>query len=262
VAVSAAAILLFLNLVPLFPYLGVSASAQAEGSGVGIRAITLNLNNEGADLDAVRRLIRREKPDIVLITEFETEPSAFLRDLDDILPHRTGSGRAGVFELLLLSRLPIAETRVRRLVSRFLPVLEAKLCLPRAATDCFTIVGVHAARPGSVATRWRDVALRFAARRAAEADDGRVVVMGDFNATPWSRIFIDMLRAGRLNDAAIGSPFRSTWVGRIPLFGLPLDQVLVGHGIGVAGRRVAGSIGSDHFPVIADLTLPVLPPAR
>ena len=86
--------------------------------------------------------------------------------------------------------------------------------------------------------------------------------MGDFNATPWSRIFIDMLRAGRLNDAAIGSDLRSTWVSRFPPFGLPLDQVLVGHGIGVTGRRVGASIRSDHFPVIADLTLPAPPPAR
>ena len=58
IAVSAAAILLFLNLVPLFPYLGVAASAQAQGGGIGFRAITLNLHNEGADLNAVRRLIR------------------------------------------------------------------------------------------------------------------------------------------------------------------------------------------------------------
>ena len=79
-------ILLFLNLVPLFPYLGVAASAQAQGGSIGFRAITLNLHNESADLNAVRRLIRREKPDIVLITEFETEPSEFLRDLDDIFP--------------------------------------------------------------------------------------------------------------------------------------------------------------------------------
>lgn len=107
-----------------------------------------------------------------------------MRDLDHIFPHRTGSGRAGVFELLLLSRLPIAETRVRRLVSRFLPVLETKLCLPRAAAECFTFIGVHATRPGGGATKWRDVAIRFTARRAAKLDDGRVVVMGDFNATP------------------------------------------------------------------------------
>lgn len=71
-----------------------------------------------------------------------------------------------------------------------------------------------------------------------------------------------MLRVGRLNDAAIGSDLRSTWVSRFPPFGLPLDQVLVGHGIGVEGRRVGAPIRSDHFPVIADLTLPAPPPAQ
>ncbi len=259
VTAGAAAILLLVNIVPLFPYLGLGQDAHAHDGGARIRVMTLNLHQQQADLGALRRLVRREIPDIVLITEFETAPNRFLRDLDDILPYRTGSRRAGLFGLLLLSRIPIAETRLYRPSLEFLPVLEARLCRSRMA-DCLTVLGLHAARPGGTATGWRNAMIRFAAGRAAvasAADRGRVIVMGDLNATPWSRIFADLLRIGGLADAAIGFPFRSSWISRIPVFGLPLDQVLVGSGVGVTNRRVGESIQSDHFPVIADLTLPV-----
>jgi endonuclease/exonuclease/phosphatase (EEP) superfamily protein YafD len=264
VAAAAATLLLVANAAPLIPYfvpgLGSGHEDRAHPDAAAIRVITLNLQGQRADLDAVRRLIRREAPDIVLITEFETDPALLLRDLDDIFPHRAGSGHAGVFRLLLLSRFAVAEARLHRPSIEFLPVLEVRLC--PAAADCFAVIGLHAPGPGSFGTEWRDAALRFAARRAAAVADGRVIVMGDFNATPWSRIFAQVLRIGGLADTAVGSSFRATWTARLPVFGLPIDHVLVGRGIGVGERRVADSIRSDHFPVVADLTLPPTRPAR
>ncbi len=252
---------MLLSVMPLWPYLGFFAGAQAQSDGVKLRVMTLNLHQQQADLAALRHLIRRERPDMVLMTEFVTAPSQFLRDLDDILPYRTGSPQSGLFRVLLLSRLPVAAAKIHKPSLNFLPVLEARLCAGKS--DCFTLLGLHAARPGPAGpTGWRDAMLKFVARRAAAAGDGRVMVMGDLNATPWSRAMTDLMEGGGLRDAAIGSPFRSTWTSRFPLLGLPLDQVLVGRGMGIVSRRVAEDIGSDHFPVIADLTLPAANPAR
>lgn len=257
VTAAAAAILLVFNMIPLAPYLMPNLAAQAGSGGAKLRVMTLNLHQQQADLDGLRRLVRQEKPDMVLITEFRTAPQQFLRDLDDILPYRAGSPRAGLFRLLLLSRLPIADMRLHRPSLEFLPVMEARLCMPYAVMgDCLTVLGLHAARPGGAATGWRDAMIKFVAGRAEAIDDGRVIVMGDLNTTPWSRILQQLLRMGNLTDSAIGSPFRASWTSRNPLFGLPLDQVLVGKGFGVTGRRVGASIGSDHFPVIADIALP------
>ena len=259
VTAAAAAILLLVNMVPLFPYLGFGQEARVH-AGAAIRVMIFNLHQQQADLDALRRLIRREKADMVLITEFSTDPAVFLRDLDDILPYRTGSARGGLFRVLLLSRLRVAAAQLHRPSLNFLPVLEARLC---RSGDCFTVLGLHAARPGgAVPTGWRDTMLKFVAGRAAASQDGRVIVMGDLNATPWSRAITRLMRIGGLRDAAIGSLFRSTWISRFPVLGLPLDHVLVGRGVGVSNRRVGVSIGSDHFPVIVDLTLPAADPAR
>jgi endonuclease/exonuclease/phosphatase (EEP) superfamily protein YafD len=256
-----AVILIVINIIPLFPYLIGSPAALAGDENARLRVMTFNLHQEQADLGALRHLIRREKPDFVLITEFRTPPARFLRDLDDILPYRTGSPRAGLFRLLLLSRLPIAAARLHKPSLSFLPVLEARLC--RGSTDCFTLLGLHAARPSPAEpTGWRDAMLAFVAARAAASRDGRVIVIGDLNATPWSPVLKRVMKIGGLRDAAIGSPFRSTWTSRFPLLGLPLDQVLIGRAVGINSRRVAESIGSDHFPVIADLTLRAAPPAQ
>ena len=64
-----------------------------------------------------------------------------------------------------------------------------------------------------------------------------------------------MWRIGGLTDAALGSPFRSTWISRVPLLGLPIDHVLVGRGLVPLVRRVVDDIGSDHLPVVVDLAV-------
>jgi endonuclease/exonuclease/phosphatase (EEP) superfamily protein YafD len=88
---------------------------------------------------------------------------------------------------------------------------------------------------------------------AARYRDGRVVMLGDFNTTPYSPIFPEVLKIGRLRDSALGFVPQTTWQSRFPLFGLPIDHILVGHGVSVLDRHVGAGIGSDHFPIIADL---------
>lgn len=96
---------------------------------------------------------------------------------------------------------------------------------------------------------------------AAEAPDTPVVAMGDFNTPTWSPFFQSFLKKSGLIDAAgTGWPattrFSRRWFAKHFYFGSPVDHILVSRNIEVKHFEVGPDIGSDHFPVIADLRLP------
>ena len=237
---------------PVAPYLGTGPPPP--GPGIELRVVTVNLDGENADMEAVVDLLRRERPDVVLLTELLPAHRLRLQELGGLLPYRAQSGESGLFDVQLLSSLPIRSVKLHYPVVRRMPVIEVLLC--GAPARCLTVIGMHAPPPIADWSAWRDQILRFAAEIASKVRDGRIVLLGDLNAAPWSPIFAELLRTGGLTDAALGSPFRSTWLSPVPLFGLPLDHVLIGAGISPASRRLGDGFGSDHFPVIADLVIP------
>lgn len=87
-----------------------------------------------------------------------------------------------------------------------------------------------------------------------------VVLLGDLNATPWSRAY--RLLAGRLTDARrISGAGRArsgaTFPTRLPF--LRIDHVFVGPGIGVGRMEPVGGrlarVASDHRPLLAEIAL-------
>lgn len=96
---------------------------------------------------------------------------------------------------------------------------------------------------------------------AAEAPGTPVVVLGDFNTPTWSPFFQSFLKKSGLVDAA-GTAWPGTtrfsrrWFSKYVYYGSPVDHILVSRNIEVKHFEVGPDIGSDHFPVFADLRLP------
>jgi endonuclease/exonuclease/phosphatase (EEP) superfamily protein YafD len=101
--------------------------------------------------------------------------------------------------------------------------------------------------------RPQDEQLDRAARLAAQAPAGGVVLLGDLNLTPWSPRFRDLLDDAGLRDASMQLPFEPTWRAPLPFLGLAIDHVLTSPGLAVTCSRIGADVGSDHLPVIADI---------
>lgn len=221
-----------------------------------VKVVTMNLRHRFADVEATRRLIRAERPDIVILTEYLADHVPMMDSLRDILPHRAGTPPRGKFDTVLLSRMPIVWSRIYRPTGPSFPVVEARLCpAPGDQAACFTLIALHAPRSEFARGTRQKKVFELVAQRAVSVADGRVIVVGDLNTTPYSPRYRDLVADGGLRDAAVGSPWRTTWISRFPPFGLTLDHVLVGPALTPFARRVAGDIGSDHFPVIAEITV-------
>jgi endonuclease/exonuclease/phosphatase (EEP) superfamily protein YafD len=136
-----------------------------------------------------------------------------------------------------------------------LPTVFAELALRGAR---LRIVLTHPPPPISArALAMQYVQLAEIAPRAAGA--GPVVIMGDFNATPWSRPFAWLREHTGLCDSRAGFGIQASYPTESTLLRIPIDHLLASCTVGVRDRRIGRDVGSDHVPVLVDLIVPRSP---
>lgn len=244
---AASATLALINVAAMFlPLMGVTPHDPATKH---VRVVWANLEHAPGALAAVAALADATDADIIALTEL---PDGDTRRARQALPRYPGSISApenSVFSIALQARTAFAAGGA---------VIDLPTDWSHAArwaqtSDGVRVIALHPTPPvNGVATIERDHVIAAAAREAAAAPVSLLV--GDFNATPWSRVMIDLKKTG-LQRVDCGAPWRSTWRSRLPLAGLPIDHAYVGRDIRGATCRVGPDIGSDHYPLIIDLVL-------
>jgi endonuclease/exonuclease/phosphatase (EEP) superfamily protein YafD len=119
------------------------------------------------------------------------------------------------------------------------------------------VAGVHPSSPSPTEpgdTRRRNRELDHIAEIAGDAERP-VIVAGDFNTTPWSPYFQDLLAGAGLRNAAEGHGYIGTWPAPFWPALIPIDHVLLKGPLAATAVRRGPAIGSDHYPIIADLRL-------
>lgn len=235
-----------------------AARRAVRTEGAPLRVLSLNLQRESEDAaPAVLAVLRQHAPDLVFCSELTPKWQAALAPGLRDFPHRIERPSPGYFGVGLYSRLPFARApEVIPLGYDWAPAIRAVL---RAADGEVGLLGVHTPRPGTgerCAERDRALAAIPAALLPLPA---RHFVIGDCNATPWNRGFVELLaQTGLVNAGAAW--FQPTWPAPLPFWlRLPIDHVLLGPGIGVESVVAGPDFGSDHAPLFALLRL--MPPA-
>jgi endonuclease/exonuclease/phosphatase (EEP) superfamily protein YafD len=83
-----------------------------------------------------------------------------------------------------------------------------------------------------------------------------LVVMGDFNDTPWSGRFLQLLVASGLHLAKTGLGVYPTWHTSLPRFlQIPIDHCLLSPSLAAHRYSVGNRINSDHAPIVVELAL-------
>jgi endonuclease/exonuclease/phosphatase (EEP) superfamily protein YafD len=215
-ATSLAALLALLataaNLFSIWRVLPSFSSASGE-DGARLRIAFANLCTTNRNRAAVVAWILRENVDVLVVAECEGEWPEALATLGESFPHGTETDtEAGPLSL----------------------------------------IGLHAAMPRSGRYSTGRDAMIETVGHIVWRRPGGVVVVGDFNATPWS-IPMRRLMAGRRLSYGPGA-FRGTFPSWLPDWaGIPIDMVLAGGGWRVVGHRHGPRIGSDHWPVLTEV---------
>ncbi len=217
-----------------------------------LRLAFANVLRSNPDAGRLVDWVRREKVDVLVLAEADASWPGRLAVLADELPFgvRTRMGDVAVY-----SRHEIAGEP-----HHIFPRIGHAVALEVAG---ITLVGVHTAAPLNAAHSSACDELIDRAADHVEGVAGPVVVVGDFNATPWGAAMIRLIvrtglrygpgaRIGTFPTELRGRPF-PRW------FAIPIDLVLAGGGAAVVRRRHGPPIGSDHWPVIAEIQYSQLP---
>jgi endonuclease/exonuclease/phosphatase (EEP) superfamily protein YafD len=235
-----------------------------------LRILWANLQNWTTSGEALDAVLGDARADIVVLTELSTRHVRAVERARARWSYQTGFPQGSAFELLMLIRREPRELRVHQPLGDQFPIFDALWC-PGGdqgwAGACVAIVALHAVRPalpggfiGIEPTR-RDAMLMAAAEAARQriAERHRVVLMGDFNTTPWSASFGRVLDRTGLRDSATEPserPYwaRPTWFSRWPGIGLPIDHILLSPGFRIHERRLGPFFGSDHRPLVIEFS--------
>lgn len=249
------ALLALVNFAVLSPYLIPKPDPAAAGMK-RLRVLTLNVHTANPRHDLVEAFLRRENPDVIVLTEVDARWLTQLVSLTNTWPHSVQAPRNDNFGIALFSRCPLERARVAYLGEAGAPSIEAQT---RIEGPLVSFLGTHPLPPGSAEnSRLRDEQLDRVAQHLA-AQPGPRVLLGDLNATPWSPVFRRLLARSGLVDSLRGRGYQPTWPGSFFPFWIPLDHCLVSRELTVMDRRIGPRLGSDHLPVIVDLALPATP---
>lgn len=251
-----AAILLIvaiLNALPLFPRFAPQ-SPPPPGSP-HLKLLLANIHTDNRDYDATLALVRREQPDVIALLEVSDTWLAALQPLAQSHPYVRSVPRSDNFGIVVFSRLPLTDVKTLYLSPSEVPSISATVTLPEGSQ--ISLLATHPIPPGSAErVLLRDHQLAAIARWSKAAPHPAIVI-GDLNCAPWSPAFRRLLKDGALTDTGFGiSP---TWPVEPWFLRIPLDHCLTSGPLFTVEHRVGPDIGSDHFPVLVTLALPVPP---
>ncbi|WP_299415784.1 endonuclease/exonuclease/phosphatase family protein [Acaryochloris sp. IP29b_bin.148] len=247
--VGLATLLFVLIGAPVFGWVGFPSSGAAPE---GLRVMAYNLWIDNPNPKAIEQSILREDPDILFLSEVSQAMMAELRSqLDFPYSYRTsGSNNA------LLSQYPILDATTEDFGVKTRGQTFSLVAKLQLENDIVTVIGIHPPVP-LIQTFFhiRNQQLDTFAK-ASQAVEGKLMVLGDFNATPWSAHFQRFERLSQLQNTGHRRWIWATWYFNQTLktryIKIPLDHIET-RGFKVLKTWTGQTGGSDHKPVITVL---------
>jgi len=220
---------------------GPAAPAEAPGQ---VKVIQINASQDNADIARIADWVVAQRPDVLTIQEAR-------HDLRDLIYRRTRwriSNRTGDVMIftpdlrLQMDRKPLPPGSWINYVNATYP----------SRSGAFEVITTHVSWPTDPRRRRvRDDLFQVVGRLPRE----RMILTGDFNATPWSFVM-------RRQEAQLGLVRRdraiATYPAQVlghdwPLPVLPIDHVYAGSGWATVKVERGPNLGSDHYPLVITL---------
>lgn len=223
--------------------LPVSADVIDKDDFVELKVLNSNLLLVNSEYEAQLAFINKIDPDIVTFEEYTHDWHNVLTTQLTEYPHRATSPTHGAFGIAMYSKFPIASGGIDVFSDRTPLVVDATINL---GDKLVRVIAAHPPPPVSIEMYdIRNELMRLIGQKT-EDHNHAVVVMGDFNATPWTTHFTNMTSVGKLRDARAGHGLHPTWPTNMFPLQIPIDHILISPQIGAVHFAAEHVIGSDH----------------
>jgi endonuclease/exonuclease/phosphatase (EEP) superfamily protein YafD len=176
-----------------------SAPGPLPADGASVRVLVFNVHTESSSFAEARRLIEDTRPDVIGLVEVDRRWLAALAPVLTGYAGRLESPRSDNFGVALYTRRPLSGS-IERFASE-LPSAVAQLAFGGAE---LAIVLIHPPPPVSSRALAAQIDQLDAVAERVRQLRGPAVVMGDYNATPWSQPFAAWSPAAACATAAPG----------------------------------------------------------
>jgi endonuclease/exonuclease/phosphatase (EEP) superfamily protein YafD len=225
-------------------------TAAAAPDSPTFRLLAFNVWFRNPDMATTAAYIEQSHADAVVLLELTPPQAERLRPLLPSYPHfhiepsRMGAAVFTKWPVLAAESMPLAKDGA----------IAARVQIDWRGTPV-TVLGVHLNWPlGPRNSRFRNEELAGVVA-FSKAQREPLIVAGDFNLTPWSEYFSDALEQSGLQDAALGFGLGRSWPAQFAPLGIRIDHCLVSRQWQSRRVDVGPPLGSDHLPVMADLSL-------
>ena len=246
-----ALVFLVVNAAWIVPYFVPHFDSNV-ADGPTIKIMSANVLTSNDQYASFIKTVSQHDPDIAIVIEVDQRWTEKIEGaLSADYPHQRIVAKAHNFGIGIISKLPFSsidtwvapDTELISLDARFVGPsgrpfrLIATHPFPPLSQDCFT------SRSGQL--------IRLAQQLDVTQDN---IIAGDFNLTPWSPIFSEVLEAGELKDSRVGFGVAATWYA-YPTFlaSLQIDHLITSQSLTTISHEVSENYGSDHRAIIVEL---------
>lgn len=248
------ALLFCVSAFHLLPYLPATKPSP-DGERLTIMQVNVLFINK--DTSKLKALIENEQPDIVVSSEtppvFADMFATLKKDYpwQDLHPQKGNPRGLGV-----ISKRKLGNPQRIHFDHKGVP---SQVFNVKVGGENVTFVSIHPFTPTENIER-RDNEFRLIAERYENAA-GNLVILGDFNATPYCAAYKQLVKSLDLRNARDGFGIYPSWPTFLPtpFLRIPIDHVLVSGAIAVHNFRTLTSVGSDHLPTLTDISIKAKP---
>jgi endonuclease/exonuclease/phosphatase (EEP) superfamily protein YafD len=260
-----------INFAEIAPYLLRAQTEQAQTQAetttndrqteLNFSVLSSNFYYQNKNAQALLSLTQETNPTVLVIHEASEIWSTLLPEIQKTHPYAYLTEKTGIDGILVASRIPGIFTEIplgHSFGLLFTPengLVTPAAAATAAATALPQVLAVHPFAPlnAKLATernkQFADLTV-FAKKQATNKQP--LIVIGDFNCTPWSPYFKDLLANSGLVDTRIGRGILPSWRSGFSLFKIPIDHALISSNLSqkVANFEVLPKIkGADHLPI-------------
>ncbi len=233
---------LVINISMVAPYYWPASSRS--GPPI-LRLLLMNVLYDNTASQPMLETIDRLKPDVLVIEELTPFwITSVYPKLKSQYPYSVYQARQDTFGIGIFSRKKLKNAKVASFCSHCQPSAMAEVTL---RGEPVSIIAMHPIIPLSQAWFDQQKSQFQALTNLAGRQTQPLIVVGDFNTTPWSYPYRQTLARMRMTDTQTGFGLQPTWPAYAGLPWLPLDHCWVSKSFVTLDRKTGRLPGSDHY---------------
>jgi endonuclease/exonuclease/phosphatase (EEP) superfamily protein YafD len=217
-----------------------------------LKLLHANVLSSNDDYERLFALVETEQPDVIFLQEVTEDWRDAVKRLHEDFPYNYVEARQGNFGIAMFSRLALDSVTHIDSPPFSHPTILARMTVNG---ESLTFINTHPMIPLSRPFyEARNQQIRSISNLVNQSN-GSVILIGDFNTSPWTRPYRSLEESTGLRNTQRGLGLRPTWPTFLPVAMIPIDHALVSENVGIVETRTGPRIGSDHLPLIITIAL-------